>query len=174
MARLWQNFTALIGLAAIYFSPVGPRTWSAIQRIIKQRFPNVRQLAPQSLAAWLEDARRPEKPLLIDTRSAAEFAVSHLPGAVRLTSVEQMIAANPTKACPVITYCSVGYRSSALAAKLQRAGFSDVQNLEGSIFAWANEGRTVCRDGKPLHPARVHPYDAKWGQLLKAELRAER
>ena len=173
MNHLWQKFTALFGLAAIYFSPVGAQTWNSIQRTIKKRFPGVRQLATADLAAWLEDANRPVKPLLLDARSSAEFEVSHLPGAVRLESVEEVIHDDPARTRPVVVYCSIGYRSSAFAEKLQRAGFADVRNLEGSIFAWANEGRPVCHGGKMLSPARVHPYGAKWGQLLKTELRAD-
>lgn len=43
-------------------------------------------------------------------------------------------------------------------------------NLEGSIFAWANEGRPLV-DDKGL-ATKVHPYDAKWGELLKPALRS--
>jgi 3-mercaptopyruvate sulfurtransferase SseA len=64
----------------------------------------------------------------------------------------------------------VGYRSSELATRLQRAGQTNVTNLEGSIFQWANEGRALEASGKPA--TRVHPYNEKFGRLLKPELRA--
>lgn len=39
----------------------------------------------------------------------------------------------------IVVYCSVSYRSSILARRLQDMGFTNVYNLEGSIFKWANE-----------------------------------
>jgi hypothetical protein len=45
-----------------------------------------------------------------------------------------------------------------------------VQNLEGSIFQWANEHRPLVRDGQ--RETRVHPYNAVWGRLLAPEVRA--
>lgn len=70
-----------------------------------------------------------------------------------------------------MTYCSVGYRSGGFAKKLQDAGYTNVQNMSGSIFQWANEGRPIERDGHRVD--KVHPYSSTWGKLLKPELRAE-
>ena len=50
------------------------------------------------------------------------------------------------------------------------AGYADVWNLEGSIFQWANGGRPVYRDGRPVEA--VHPYNTLWGTLLADSLRA--
>jgi hypothetical protein len=71
---------------------------------------------------------------------------------------------------PIVAYCAVGWRSSALAERLKAQGYTNVSNLEGSIFAWANEGRPVYQGEQPA--ARVHPVSEKWGRLLKEELRA--
>jgi 3-mercaptopyruvate sulfurtransferase SseA len=71
---------------------------------------------------------------------------------------------------PIVVYCSVGYRSAGVVQALQAQGFSEVYNLKGSIFRWANEGRPVVRNGEPV--SAVHPYDASWGQLLTDSLRA--
>ena len=54
------------------------------------------------------------------------------------------------------------------AAKLQRRGYTNVHNLEGSIFEWANSGRALSRADGPA--TAVHPYDAEWGRLLEREL----
>ena len=62
----------------------------------------------------------------------------------------------------------MGWRSSELARELQRRGWTNVHDLEGSIFAWANEGRTVVRGGEPVR--EVHPFDEDWGRLLDREL----
>jgi hypothetical protein len=44
------------------------------------------------------------------------------------------------------------------------AGYTNVTNLEGSIFAWANQSRPLVQEGKPTD--KVHPYNAFWGALL--------
>jgi rhodanese-related sulfurtransferase len=66
---------------------------------------------------------------------------------------------------PIVVYCSVGYRSSILAGKLQDMGFKEVYNLEESIFKWANEGRPLVQ-GK-VTVRKVHPYDTRWESLLE-------
>ncbi|KAF0242019.1 MAG: rhodanese-like domain-containing [Planctomycetota bacterium] len=138
---------------------------------IREKFPGVKQLATGDLAAWLADGKRP-KPVLLDVRSEEEWKVSRLPGAKHTppgTKPDDALA-GVAKDAPVVVYCSVGYRSSAYAEKLQKEGWTNVVNLEGSIFAWANEGRPVVDEKGPA--SKVHPYDAKWGELLKQELRA--
>jgi rhodanese-related sulfurtransferase len=165
MQRPWRRAAALISLGLIYVLPVSAQTWDSIREAIRKKFPSVRQLPTQALAEWLADTNR-AAPLLIDARSAAEFAVSHLQNARHLSSVAEVKAAATSNSQPMVVYCSVGYRSSALAEKLQKAGMTNVYNLEGSIFAWANENRPVFRDGTNLQPAQVHPYSRKWGALL--------
>ena len=64
-----------------------------------------------------------------------------------------------------------GGPDSDAAARLREAGFAHVENLRGSIFEWANEGRPVVRDGREVEA--VHPYDAVWGRLLAPERRAD-
>ncbi|MEM8660723.1 MAG: rhodanese-like domain-containing protein [Pseudomonadota bacterium] len=69
-------------------------------------------------------------------------------------------------------YCSVGYRSSKATEQLLKLGLSNVHNLEGSIFEWANEGKPLVQGGSDsLTPSHVvHPFDDNWGQLLRVEL----
>lgn len=144
----------------------------AVERYVRSEYPQVRQLSTDSLAAWLADPTQ-EDPLLLDVRTAAEYQVSHLPGAQRVDpeATTFTFLENVPHDAPIVTYCSVGYRSSALTARLQEAGYTNVINLEGSIFAWANQGRPVYRSGEVVQ--HVHPYNRRWGLLLKPALRAE-
>ena len=71
---------------------------------------------------------------------------------------------------PIVVYSSVGYRSARLAHWLAGQGYTNVRNLAGSIFQWANEDRPVFRDGRPT--TEVHPYDRRWGLLLESRFRA--
>ena len=49
-----------------------------------------------------------------------------------------------------MTYCAVGYRSAEMATQLRAAGFTNVRNLEGSIFQWANEHRPLVHGEQPV------------------------
>src|SRR6185295_1813081 len=151
----WKQLCALAGLAWIYASPVGAQSWGSIQKCIRNRFPSVRQLPARQLEEWLSTTSQSSRPLLIDARPEKEFAVSHLRGAHRFMSVGKVKAALAANAQPIVVYCSVGYRSCALAEKLAKAGFANVWNLEGSLFGWANEGRPVYRGEARLDPPRV-------------------
>lgn len=143
--------------------------WQNIKQTVRQKFPTVRQLSTQELGAWL-NSKDKAPPLLLDARAPEEFAVSHLLQARNAANDVQIAAAlqNRPKDQPLVAYCSVGYRSSALAEKLKQQGFTNVANLEGSIFQWANEGRPVYRDDQQVK--LVHPFDKKWGLLLNQEL----
>ncbi len=164
-----SSFAALFSLAGIYFSPVHAQTLDAVRQTIRKRFPEVPQLSTADLAAWLADTNR-SAPLIVDVREHREFDVSHLPAARHLQTVDAVRHALASNTAPVVVYCSVGYRSSAFAEKLRRAGLTGVFNLEGSIFQWANEGRPVYRGEQ--RATKVHPYDRKWGAMLGEKLRA--
>lgn len=139
-----------------------------IKQTVRTKFPAVQQLSTNDLEAWLKDTKRVQ-PLLLDARAPEEFAVSHLRGARNAEQIEAALKDYP-KDQPIVTYCAVGYRSSVLAEKLGKQGFTNVVNLEGSIFQWANEGRPIYK-GETL-VQQVHPFDAKWGEMLKPEVRA--
>jgi len=163
----FPKIRTLLALAALYALPISAQTWDDLLATIRRRFPSVRQLSTQQLADWLTDPKR-QSPLLIDARASEEYAVSQLRDARHATSVREVRDLNLSTSQPIVVYCSVGYRSSALAEKLQQAGFTNVANLEGSLFRWANEGRPIFQGTQPVK--HVHPFDAKWGQLLQSPL----
>lgn len=168
-------------LAQIGLWLFGPSDWPSTLALVREKFPRVAQLSTDELARRLAaDAPASTRPLLVDTRTAAEYAVSHLAGAVHAAdeaSLAAVLASAPSER-PVVVYCSVGYRSSALAQALvdrRVAGADRLRNLEGSIFAWANEGRAIVRtvaDGRDEPVSTVHPYDRRWAKLLAPERRA--
>ena len=134
-------------------------------------FPQVKQLPPAPLAAWLTDSSRLQ-PLLLDVRQPEEFAVSHLTGARRVdfgSRAEDVLAGVPDGQ-PIVCYCAAGFRSSIMATRLARASHKEVFNLEGAIFDWACEGRPlVCGD----QPTRdVHPFNWLGRLLLPRDVRA--
>lgn len=146
-------------------------TWRAVDRMIETKFPDVPVITTDSLAQRLADPDAP-RPVLLDARSPEEYAVSHLPRARRIAPTRTTFPSLDTLAAdtPIVVYCSVGYRSARITSRLRKQGFTNASNLKGSIFRWANEGRTVMRDGTPVRA--VHPYDATWGTLLHDDLHA--
>ena len=132
---------------------------------VRAHFPDVPHISTRQLADWLADPRR-EPPVLLDARTVEEFNVSHLPNAMR--EVPPGVIASGR---PVVAYCSIGWRSAETTRQMTRAGTTNVFNLEGSIFAWASEGRPLESHGKPAY--KVHPYDSSWGRLLPSSIRSD-
>ncbi len=176
MLRYVLPLLASIGLSTVGCAQSGSDSmgWRATKSMIARDFPATPTISTDSLAAWLaDDARTP--PLLLDAREADEYAVSHLararhvPPNASADSLTALLSDVPMDRS-VVVYCSVGYRSAKVTQRLRKAGFSDVHNLGGSIFRWANEGRAVVRGDSAVRT--VHPFDATWGRLLDADLRA--
>lgn len=165
-----RTFTAYaLCVLALQLGCSEEQTWQAVEQMIETTFPKVPTITTDSLAERFADSTA-TRPILLDTRSPEEYAVSHLPGARRIDPSATTFPSLDTlsKEHPVVVYCSVGYRSAQIASRLRKQGFRSVANLEGSIFRWANEGRPVVRDDTPVRA--VHPYDETWGTLLETKL----
>ncbi len=162
----------LSALAGIVLYRGHDLSWRSVKQRIRGEFPAVKQLSTAELAAWLARDEGP-RPILLDVRSEAEYRVSHLPGAVLADRGAGDAALPPgvRKDAPIVAYCAVGFRSSAMAERLRLAGYTHVYNLEGSIFEWANQGHPLYRGDEEVR--RVHPYDGQWGRLLDRELHAD-
>lgn len=161
----------LLGLLSFDLVSCRGIDWFLLKRSLHGKFNDISWITTSQLADRLAEKNCPP-PVLLDVRTPAEFKVSHLKGARRVDpkADAQSAAAGIAKDAPIVTYCSVGYRSGAMAERLRAAGYTHVQNLEGSIFQWANEHRPLVRDGEPV--TRVHPFNAIWGRLLAPEVRA--
>lgn len=120
----------------------------------KQDFPDVRDLTVEELDAL----RDKDNPVLVDARTEKEQAVSMIPGAITREHYEAHRSEYQGR--PVITYCTIGYRSGEYAEELSEEGV-DAWNLAGSILAWTHAGKAlVTPDGKTTK--RVHVYGRKW------------
>ncbi len=142
-----------------------------VRQVSARKFPSVEWISTGELADWRQDSTRGQ-PLLLDARTAPEYQLSHLDGARRIDPIRPLLRHMEAFArdTPIVVYCSVGYRSARVARWLGRQGFTNVRNLEGSLFAWANEGRPMVSDGGPAR--EVHPYNEIWGRLLEPEVRS--
>ena len=137
---------------------------------VDETFPAVDTISTDALASWLADPDRPA-PQLLDAREAKEYAVSHIPGAIQIDPGADVaaLAAMLDPDRPIVIYCSVGYRSSELAQRLADHTELSAQNLTGSIFKWANEGRPL--ENETGATQYVHPYNDYFGRMLLPTLR---
>lgn len=106
--------------------------------------------------------------LVFDTREPVEFAMSHIPGASHL-GFEKFDPASLDglpKETAIVLYCSVGYRSEKAGEKLRKMGFTNVSNLYGSIFEWANRGYPL-EDGRGQPTRKLHTFDENWSRWVK-------
>lgn len=119
---------------------------------------------PEQLATWQTE---PSEVVLLDIRSAPEYAVSHIAGAqlVDYDSFKNQDVTHIKKNAKVVVYCSVGYRSERIGEKLQDLGYTEVYNLYGGIFQWKNVGYQVV-DPEGRTTERVHTYNKSWSQWL--------
>mmetsp|Transcript_34331 Transcript_34331/g.81882 ORF Transcript_34331/g.81882 Transcript_34331/m.81882 type:complete len:167 (-) Transcript_34331:7-507(-) len=157
--------------------------WSATIQLCRSSFSKARNISTAELSEMLDNNKT--QVLLLDSRKKEEFDVSHMKGAIYVgengeapemdEAIRKFQSENAGKEQIIACYCSVGYRSSRLAEKLQtERGLSNVVNVEGSIFKWANEGREVWRQEQRLETPVAHPYNSVWGQLLDSDKRAAR
>lgn len=152
---------------------------------------------PAVTTDWLQEriAAGGDVPLVIDTRAPVEFQVSHIAGAINLDfqadddairgevaprlegwslSFVKRSASLRTRTLhvlggvrEVVCYCSVGYRSSLLAYRINRLLGDRVKayNLVGSVFLWAEEGKPLV-DGRGNPTESVHPYNWFFGASI--------
>lgn len=138
----------------------GDLQWQDVDEEIQRKYPHVPSVSVDELRGMSSSTI-----LLVDVREPEEYVVSHIPGAVSRDRVDP--EGLPRDAL-IIAYCSVGLRSAGYAHDLKNKGFTNVYNLKGSIFEWGNRGYPLMsREGLAGY---VHPYNRRWGVLLKKEL----
>jgi rhodanese-related sulfurtransferase len=133
----------------------------------------------REVAAWLKftvpaidvdslRGQQQEGVIIFDAREPAEYAVSHIEGAINCgyDHFDHALLDSLDKSRPVVVYCSIGYRSEKIAQKLTAAGFSKVSNLYGSIFEWVNRGYPVV-DAAGRATPRIHTYNSAWGRWVR-------
>ena len=118
-----------------------------------------------------EDLKKNSNYIILDTREANEYKTSHLSNAVNIgyknfkSSTIKSIVKN--KNSPIVVYCSLGIRSEKIGNKLQKMGYTNVQNLYGVIFEWKNKGNIVV-DSTNVVTQNVHTFSKQWRVYLKS------
>ena len=86
--------------------------------------------------------------VLIDARTAAEFATGHIPGALNIDVKSSDFKEKIQNLDPNRTYmvnCLSGIRSTRACNIMKDEGFTSLYNLKGGVRAWENAGKEVVR-----------------------------
>lgn len=80
-------------------------------------------------------------PIIVDVRSAEEFAQAHIAGArlLPLFTIPVRHGELPRNQ-PIVVACRSGGRSRMACEQLRKLGFDNLQNLNGGLLAWQRAG----------------------------------
>ena len=96
--------------------------------------------------AEFEKKMASEKYLLVDVRTAEEFAEGHIEGALNIDYFSATFSDDISKVgfeIPVLLYCRSGNRSGKAMKIMKELGFKEVYNLEGGIKGWISSNNPV-------------------------------
>ena len=121
-----------------------------MQAWVERGFPTATlpQLSVRELAAQLEAAAaggNGAAPTVLDVRADSEWAEGHVAGARHLMGGFVPERLDEVPPGPLAVVCGGGYRSTAVASLLRRAGRDDVANVTGGMGAWKRAGLPVER-----------------------------
>lgn len=83
------------------------------------------------------------KTVIVDVRSAEEFATGHLPDAKNIPLQElakRLGELEKFKTRPIVVVCQKGSRSATAVGLLGKAGFAEATSLEGGLDEWKKQG----------------------------------
>lgn len=119
-----------------------------------------------TLSAALEHLKKSDAHFL-DIREKSEFEVSHIRTATRMNPDSEDIS--KLKSIPkndlIIVYCSVGARSQTYGEMLKKKGYTNVVNLYGGLFNWANHKFPMV-DSNGKSTIKIHGYNKEWGKWV--------
>ena len=95
-----------------------------------------------------EEAMSRPDVVLLDVRTAEEYAERHLKDAILIDVTEPGFLGKCQRQLPVdktvAVYCRTGFRSKSAGNLLAEAGY-DVINMKGGITAWVEAGKEVVK-----------------------------
>jgi rhodanese-related sulfurtransferase len=98
--------------------------------------------------------------VVLDVRSAAEYADGHVPGARNVPHDEiatRLPELGELRDRDLVVYCKSGRRAGLALDALGKAGFTRLWHLEGDMQAWTAAGRPVERPASPEPEPKPKP-----------------
>jgi rhodanese-related sulfurtransferase len=133
------SLTLLPGRPQAQASPIA-------QAILGEANPVTPEISTKDLQRILADASAP----ILDVRSAQEYTIAHIPGSRNFfeKEVEQIVAAYPDPATPLVFYCNGPYcgKSKRLSEELLKRGYSGIRRYQLGLPVWRALGNTVQTD----------------------------
>jgi len=128
---------AAVGIRVRGFLEGGMTAWRTENRPVRR----IELIDPNELAARLD---RPEPPLVLDVRNAAEYAGEHIPDSLHIPygDLAGRLGELPRDR-PIATICRGGKRSGLAASILQREGFAEVVHVGEGVGSWRDAGHPV-------------------------------
>jgi glyoxylase-like metal-dependent hydrolase (beta-lactamase superfamily II)/rhodanese-related sulfurtransferase len=128
---------AAVGMRVRGFLAGGMTAWRAEEREVQR----IELIDPAELAARIAG---PDPPLVLDVRSASEYAAEHIPESLHIPYGELADRLDELPGDrPIATICRGGKRSGLGASILQRAGFADVVHVGQGVGVWRAAGHPV-------------------------------
>ena len=103
--------------------------------------PGIRLVSAADAAATLADP--PDDLVILDVRTAEEFAEGHIQGAEMLDFYRDDFAdqiAALDRDVPYVIYCRSGSRSGQTRELMAELGFEAVDDIDGGVISWADAG----------------------------------
>jgi phage shock protein E len=122
-------------------------TWllAAIAGLLIGHFALAADVVAINANALLERAKKADESFIIlDVRTAEEFARGHVPGAINIAHdklPDRIAELMGAKDKDVVLYCHSGRRSAMAAELLKANGFNRLLHLEGDMQKWTEEKR---------------------------------
>jgi rhodanese-related sulfurtransferase len=162
-----NNYTLLLILlwlpAQLAFGQgdIAPAYEKMLGKTYEKAFPVIQPQQAQALVGNSEV-------VFLDTRELEEYQVSHIPDAIHVgyQKIDWQKIQQLDRSTKIILYCSIGVRSQSVGKEMQKLGFTDVQNLYGGLFLWADQGRELV-DASNDKTREVHGYSRWWGRWVK-------
>ncbi|HVK51602.1 MAG TPA: rhodanese-like domain-containing protein [Pseudoxanthomonas sp.] len=127
-----QAFVASSPVLTLIFVAV---TVAILYTEVARLFRGYKALRPAELTALMNR----DNALVVDLSASADFEKGHIAGSKNVSpsqfDPENKLLA-PAKDLPVVLICRTGSASADAAKRLKKAGFSQVNWLEGGIAAW--------------------------------------
>lgn len=86
--------------------------------------------------------------VVLDVRTAAEFAEGHVPGAINIPNADlaaRVAELDGSREKDIVVYCRTGVRAEQALGVLDKAGFKRLYHLKGDYTRWTDEKRAVVK-----------------------------
>jgi rhodanese-related sulfurtransferase len=112
--------------------------------------------------------------VLVDVRTADEYAEGFIPGAINIPLQELTAHLDllPNLDQNIVVYCGSGHRSAIAMTALNLLGYTNVRSLMGGFGPWSNAGKPVSQEVPAIEPGTAPEIDLAIYEAVKDFLAA--